>query len=568
MGLFDSIRRVVGGESTTAESAAADHPELLDARDLDVVTLREHADDVAGEVEQLDFSLDSLAQFDAAIDAGYDDELHTADTPELYDRDVVRFGAYLGEVIVRVYGGEWTREDGWGVAMAGPDDTVTVSVFEVVQRSIRSESVFAPVVDRAAETVGLDADGATEPHAPADATTVDDAADDSSTAGDDGLAKGTPTDEGEAVAGFEFGSTNGTEPSDSEAAGTTEPDVSSANEATDAPDTDSAGGAASASDDHAPVEADPGESAADATIDDETPTEAEPVEAAPTDADFTNPFEAATTAQSDGAADAGEPPTADDDPSPSDDGRDFGDEDASDGADGVSEPDDTGGGVSSLVDEAEPDRAATADEEAGDTDSEDVASLFGDDGSTDTPGSDEHPPAEPDSDGAVRTDDAPVTGSTDDIGPIDDAEPTDDSTLDPAECDGLRAEYAEEAAGFVSFWNERDLDYTPESLARLDALVAAEWDAERFEDATFGDEATFDDRAFTSVSTELGSYFGEVLVRDLDAEWSDETDMDSVVVDGPDGPLAIPVFRIAGTSLKQRSMFVHSYESLLSDLGR
>ncbi|WP_276249301.1 hypothetical protein [Haloarcula rara] len=73
---------------------------------------------------------------------------------------------------------------------------------------------------------------------------------------------------------------------------------------------------------------------------------------------------------------------------------------------------------------------------------------------------------------------------------------------------------------------------------------------------------------FTSVSTELGSYFGEVLVRELDAEWSDETATDGVVVEGADGPLAIPVFKVAGTSIKQQPVFARSYDSLLSDLER
>jgi len=137
---------------------------------------------------------------------------------------------------------------------------------------------------------------------------------------------------------------------------------------------------------------------------------------------------------------------------------------------------------------------------------------------------------------------------------------------DPMAGDGLRATYAEAADELVSFWTEYDLDYTPDSLARLDALVSEEWDDDRFDDADFGSDDSFDDRVFTSVSTELGSYFGEVLIRELDAEWSDETATDGVVVEGAEGPLAIPVFKVAGTSIKQQPVFTRSYDSLLSDL--
>jgi hypothetical protein len=232
------------------------------------------------------------------------------------------------------------------------------------------------------------------------------------------------------------------------------------------------------------------------------------VDSTATETEYTNPFEAATEQ------------TAPD-----------GSETASAGSDDTPPADE---GVSGLVDEAEPDREPSERDDQQGADADD--SLFADSTSTDEPAA-----SEPTGDSA-------------------------DPTPDPTEGDGLRAAYAEEAEGFVNFWNEHGLDYTPESLERLDALVAAEWDDERFADATFGSEETFDDRAFTSVATELGSYFGEVLVRELDAEWSDATANDGVVVEGVDGPLAIPVFRVAGTSLRQAPVFAKSYESLLDDI--
>jgi len=116
----------------------------------------------------LDFSLSSLAQFDDAIDAGYDEALATSDTPGAYATDTVRFGCYLGEVLVRTDGGEWTRNPNWGVTIAGPDGT-TIAVFDVAERSTTAGSVFAAVADRAAVEVGLDgvtADSDPEPSTP------------------------------------------------------------------------------------------------------------------------------------------------------------------------------------------------------------------------------------------------------------------------------------------------------------------------------------------------------------------------------------------------------------------
>ena len=133
----------------------------------------------------------------------------------------------------------------------------------------------------------------------------------------------------------------------------------------------------------------------------------------------------------------------------------------------------------------------------------------------------------------------------------------------------VRADHAETAVEFADFWGEHDLDFSPASLSRLDDLVDAEWDGDRFAETTFGSDASFDDRAFTSVVRELGGYFGEVLVRQLDGEWTDETDHEAaVVVGGPAGEFAVPVFEVAITSLRKQAVFGRSYDALLDDLGR
>jgi hypothetical protein len=507
MGLFDSIRRVVGGgQSTTDTETTEEDPELVDTHALDEADLRERAEGVAGEVSQLDFSLESLEQFDAAINAGYDESLATTDDPGVHAEDVVRFGCYLGEVLVRVYDGEWTKDPDWGVRLTGPDDTVTVAVFDVATRSIQTESVFAAVADRAAVEIGHDGDvghlSGPDTDSPEVQSTEDDAdetavSDDDETDGDEPEAADDETDQ-----------------TDAEGAGT---------DADEAPST---------------VDDEPSAAHETATEADDEPTfefgrtdsDDEPASQSgdETDARRDNPLAASTTTEGDEATVADDTDSVPDTDDPS----------------GVTDADDIGD-VTDGDDPVETDASARSGSSVDDTD--DVSALVEE--------------AEPDA--ATPPEDRSLLDEAD---PVPEDDPVPEATSDPTEGDGIRAEYAEEAEGLVSFWNEHDLDYTPESLERLDGLVSEEWDDDRFADATFGSEETFDDRAFTSVSMELGSYFGEVLVRELGGEWSTETANDSVVIEGPDGPLAIPVFRVAGTSLTQQPVFARSYESLLADL--
>ncbi|MFY4811262.1 hypothetical protein ACOJIV_00930 [Haloarcula sp. AONF1] len=171
----------------------------------------------------------------------------------------------------------------------------------------------------------------------------------------------------------------------------------------------------------------------------------------------------------------------------------------------------------------------------------------------------------------VTTDETDATAATDEseLSASTDSDPTAGSMSRLWEPGTVRADHADTAVEFADFWGEHDLDFSPASLSRLDDLVDAEWDDERFAETTFGSDASFDDRAFTSVVRELGGYFGEVLVRQLDGEWSDETDHEAaVVVGGPAGQFAVPVFQVAITSLRKQAVFGRSYDALLEDLGR
>jgi hypothetical protein len=567
MGLFDSIRRAVsGGDSDTAESdgdesGPADSPgdgtgpELVDTSELDAAALRDRASAVAGEVEQLDFSLSSLDQFDDAIDAGYDETLATSEVPTMYATDAVRFGCYLGEVLIRAYDGEWTRDPVWGVTVTGPEGSTTVAVFAVAERSITTGSVFAAVADRAAVEVGLDADSAPVTDAdPSDSTATPESAD-TAAPGDDSAA--------------------------SDADGTAEPDDEALDESTDGPADD-----ATTTDWDSDWETDEGTAdAPDLTLTDDAAAEDDPEslidEAEPDTASepLVEEAESADQASTDSpvSADGSESLFDDSDtdettepteaPEPSDSSEPLFEDRGPDAAADSETQADTDAADSDDQDGAEATTEAAATERDSTADSS--RSLFDDQsavGSPDVP-DDEVVPDEPDT-----PDDEAVADQGDDTTTADTGESASDSPAadtggsDPTTGDDLRGTYAEAAEELVSFWTEYSLDYTPESLQRLDALVSAEWADDRFDDATFGSEATFDDRVFSSVSTELGSYFGEVLVRELDAEWSDETATDAVVVEGADGPLAIPVLKVAGTSIRQQPVFARSYDSLLSDL--
>jgi len=90
----------------------------------------------------LDFTVDSLAALD---------DLVTGSTGGIGE---VAYGSYLGETIGRAYGGEWTDEDGWQVAVALADDRTAVAVFDAAAMSIEGDPIFSKVAAR------LEAEGA------------------------------------------------------------------------------------------------------------------------------------------------------------------------------------------------------------------------------------------------------------------------------------------------------------------------------------------------------------------------------------------------------------------------
>ncbi|GCF13653.1 hypothetical protein Harman_15880 [Haloarcula mannanilytica] len=693
MGLFDTIRRAVGGDSSSTDGdeqaagdsrASDDGPELLDTAELDPATFREFAEDVVEGADPLTFDPDALARLDTAIEESYDGKTVGDDADATtYTENTVRFGSYLGELLVRAYDGEWVQSDGrWGVAVAGPDDEVGVAVFDVAARSFGGEPVFAAVVARLESELALDTaqEGDDDERAGPDTETDADSAVSEPTRVirrvDDGqadepadAAEPTATDERDEMAAADTVDSESsqaveTEPTrvvsrvEPESDGDDRPedtaptpvvsrvaeDEGASDDAVDAESDKDAGPGAVGSDtddiepsgaeiagEESTVDSDDAETAEqspDAAAGEELPGA---VPAAETAADFSDDDPAVDVADAadetaetatadDGASEADEPERATADPAAEAPAPETPAEESADGFHGEDRAIDATPGEAP-TDTADDGAAEECTEDASTLDSSSDGSSAAAPDSEPTPETDVADPAdaaraadatepdnapaavdtteaesdagEPSDGGSVAsspTDDSAMTDTSEQAAPPDTADETAatavaDDSEQPAPTDGdadsaagsepnwepgtTRAEHAETAVEFADFWGEHGLDFSPASLSRLDDLVDAEWDDERFAETTFGSDDSFDDRAFTSVVQELGGYFGEVLVRQLGGEWTDETDHEAaVIVGGPAGQFAVPVFDVAITSLRKQAVFGRSYDALLEDLGR
>ncbi|QSG06421.1 hypothetical protein [Halapricum desulfuricans] len=214
--------------------------------------------------------------------------------------------------------------------------------------------------------------------------------------------------------------------------------------------------------------------------------------------------------------------------------------------------------------------SADTDESVGETgdSAADVTDTAGGD-ATDTESGFDHLTTESVDDGPDMGDDAAEF--------ITEAETDDDAAgADPDEAETIpdedpRAEFVEAATELADFWGEYELDFSLASLARLDDLVAEQWDAERFEDVEFGADG-YDARVYTETATQLGSYFGEVLVRRHDAVWQQETGTGWTVSvpSGPDSEAAgatVTVFEVAEDCLTGNSTFTGMHDALADRLN-
>jgi len=128
------------------------------------------AEEVAERRDDLDlgFSVESLARVDEESSkhgtplGGRDG----ASAAEFLSRgqlsEAVKLGAYVGEVFVRRFGGEWVFEDEWSVAVSTGEGIVTVPVFEVARQSFAGRPQFAEAAEElqaAGVSVSKNSDG-------------------------------------------------------------------------------------------------------------------------------------------------------------------------------------------------------------------------------------------------------------------------------------------------------------------------------------------------------------------------------------------------------------------------
>lgn len=104
------------------------------------------------------------------------------------------------------------------------------------------------------------------------------------------------------------------------------------------------------------------------------------------------------------------------------------------------------------------------------------------------------------------------------------------TTVEAADVDTDAATRLRESAeDLAERWPAYDLDFSTASLERLQDLLSAELDAERFEDAELGDETDQASMLLTAHAVGVGGYLGEVLRREHGGEWTDDG---LVVIDG------------------------------------
>jgi hypothetical protein len=180
MGLFDSVRGLFEGDDEPAEteSLSATPGERVSpgGREPTPTDFRNKAADAIQEWEvDLDYTYESLPRLDefadrqgALLDVMADEQDDDERIADIHTGFTIRAGSYFGEVLVRELGGKWVQtDDGWQVAVPeGPedDDPATVDVFEVAAHSFAKQPVFVEM----AEQCGLepDTDEADEPAAP------------------------------------------------------------------------------------------------------------------------------------------------------------------------------------------------------------------------------------------------------------------------------------------------------------------------------------------------------------------------------------------------------------------
>lgn len=130
-------------------------------------------------------------------------------------------------------------------------------------------------------------------------------------------------------------------------------------------------------------------------------------------------------------------------------------------------------------------------------------------------------------------------GDEPDLDPVGAARPSDPPEL-----------FAHEAEECADFWSDYDLDFSTDSLARLDDAVDERFESHRFVGVEPDSGGSADARAFERVVRSFGSYCGETLVRGSGWEWADRGDW--VVTDGAE---TVDPFAVATAAFRSETTF-------------
>jgi hypothetical protein len=133
--------------------------------------------------------------------------------------------------------------------------------------------------------------------------------------------------------------------------------------------------------------------------------------------------------------------------------------------------------------------------------------------------------------------------------------------------DELIEGFREDAADLVDAWPTYGLDYSPDSLERVDALVRMELHEAAFEDADFGSTADEVSLLFTVRGMQLAGYLSEVFRRHADAEWETDGGL-ALAVDGPDGTAEVDPLRVGVDALRETDSLAATYDGVVSQIGR
>jgi len=125
-----------------------------------------------------------------------------------------------------------------------------------------------------------------------------------------------------------------------------------------------------------------------------------------------------------------------------------------------------------------------------------------------------------------------------------------------------RTELRENAEEFAEFWSEYDLDLTPSSIPEVDALFATQQDRGNYLSIDLGDGY---EGAVAPMASEPACYFGEVMVRNYDAEWTFDEDFGWALQFG-NGQI-VNIFKTAHQALDGDPPFVMLHDTFVEDVG-